>query len=254
MLVVLSAVLVITMVLNLFLLFVIRQMVLITNRQVQKHFSQELEYCTEELDEKLARLNDTQEQLRCVRQQLEEQKRAQKSIAVAREENRQAGTAAVVRGKVRYQSGESLETYRYIRDHMKPDYRDLVRRAVECRPESDETWDCCSKIVEKLDFDTVYRMITRTEEEQHQILEQVLTEKERQALELVAPEAEIPDFARRLDKVRQYIKIYSPEVVVQCGEKEEDQKQYGEVRVEYNPHIHEGIRLRVGSGVLDYSL
>jgi len=242
------------MVLNLFLLFVIRQMVVITNRQVQQHFTRELEFCTEELDEKLQKLHTAQNQLQGIQDQIREQKAVQRNMAVYNQSKSSTGQAVTVKGNARYRSPESLDTYRYIRDHMKPDYKELVQKAVERQSGTSEIWSLCQSILAKLDFETTYHLVTRPEGEQEQIMKEMLTDEELQILEEAAPREDFPDIILRLDKVRQYMQLHSPEVVVQCGEKEEDRKQYGDVKVEYNPNIHEGIRLRMGSGVLDYSL
>lgn len=254
MLIVLGAVLVITMVLNLFLLFVIRQMSVITNRQVQQHFSRELEFCTEELEEKLKELKTAQDSLQGIRQQIQEQKAVQQSMLVYGQDDHKPGQAAVVKRNARYRSAESLDTYRYIRDHMKPDYQELVKKAVERKKETGEEQDLCGSILKKLDFETAYRLVTSPAKEQERILNRLLTKEEQEFLEQTAPGGEFTDIIARLDKIRQYRMLHSSEVVVQCGEKDQDQKQYGSVKVEYDPDIHEGIRLRMGSEMLDYSL
>lgn len=252
--IILGAVLVITMVLNLFLLFVIRQMVTITNRQVQRHFTRELEFCTEELDGKLQELHAAQNRLEGIEKQIQEQKAVRKDMAVYGQGRNRTGQAAVVKGNARYRNGESLETYRYIRDHMKPDYEELIQKAARRQSGTEKIWNVCRSMMEKLDFETTYRLATMPEEEQGRILKELLTEEELQVLEEAAPSEDFSDIIIRLDKVRQYMMLHSPEVIVQCGEKDQDRKQYGSVKVEYNPNIHEGIRLRMGSGMLDYSL
>ena len=74
-------------------------------------------------------------------------------------------------------------------------------------------------------------------------------------LEQAAPAELYPDFSGRMDAARQYLKLHDPVVRVESGDPDaQNRPEEDGLRVEYNPQIHEGIRLHVGAGVLDYSL
>ena len=58
-----------------------------------------------------------------------------------------------------------------------------------------------------------------------------------------------------MDAVRQYLKLHDPLIRVESGEPGiQDIPEEEGLQMEYNPQIHEGIRLHMGAGVLDYSL
>ena len=250
--IILAAVLLVMAVLNVFLLFVIRQIVMITNRQVQRHFTVELESLGEEVDGVPERLAEAKKELQ------ETEKRGEN-----RKTEGNAAAAAIPRGlsqvpgfsHPRYRSEDSLETYRYIRNHMKLDYSDYIRQALACRPQPDAVWTCLKNVMEKLDFQTMYGLILMQDEEREAALGQMLSEEEHNALEQAAPADQYPDFSDRMDAVRQYLKLHDPLIRVESGEPGiQDIPEEEGLQMEYNPQIHEGIRLHMGAGVLDYSL
>ena len=251
---ILLAVILVMAVLNVFLFFVIRQIVIITNRQVQRHLTAEIEVCGKELEETLGRLSRTRQEL-----QDAEQKKA--AFDAPGEGNVPAGEAGASRlapvpgfRHPRYRSEESLETYRYIRDHLKLDYEGLVQQALELCPKPDREWQNCKKIQEKVDFSTMYELLLCPEEEQSERLKALLTEEEWNTLERVTPQDQYPDLTVRMDMVRQYIRFHYPVLWIECGEQEAEEESRGNIRITYNPQIHEGFRLHMGQGVLDYSL
>lgn len=251
---VLLAVILVMAVLDVFLFFVIRQIVIITNRQVQRHLTAELEVCGKELEETMGRLLEARQELEAAEQQ--------KAAAVEAQGEDQAVSGAALSRLApvpgfrhpRYRSEESLETYRYIRDHLKLDYEELVRRALEICPAPDAEWENCRRIREKIDFSRMYELLLRPQEEQDACLEELLTEEELATLERVAPGGQYPDLTVRMDMVRQYIRFHDPQLWVECGDKDLQKEGDGRIRVSYNPQIHEGFRLHIGQGVLDYSL
>ena len=107
--IILAAVLLVMAALNVFLFFVIRQIVVITNRQVQRHFTVELESLNAGVEETLVRLAEARKELQET-QERGEAKRAEEAAAAAPA----PGGLAQVPGfsHPRYRSAESLETYR----------------------------------------------------------------------------------------------------------------------------------------------
>lgn len=248
--IILAAVLLVMAVLNVFLLFVIRQIVVITNRQVQRHFTVELETLGEEVEGALERLAEARKEL----QETERKEKAPGEPGAARPVSR--GLSQVPGfSHPRYRSEESLETYRYIRDHMRLDYSGYIRQALDWRPEPDEVWTRLKGVMDKLDFQTMYGLILMQDGERETALSELLTEEEQAALEQAAPAELYPDFSGRMDAARQYLKLHDPVVRVESGDPDaQNRPEEDGLRVEYNPQIHEGIRLHVGAGVLDYSL
>ncbi len=249
---VLLAVIFVMAVLNIFLLFIIRQIVLITNRQVQRHFTVQMDQMSQDLDQTLEKLAEA-------RQALKEETSSQKRPA--REEQTQAASSgcasdAPVPGfqHARYRSEESLETYRYIRDHMKLDYDRLIAEAKKHCPAADACWLACRSILEKLNFEKLFDLLLMPEEEQKAELASVLTPEELEYLEQVAPEQNGRELSERVDEIRQYVKLHTPKLKVESGDPDCPVTESDEIEVVYNPQIHEGIRLYMGPLLLDYSL
>lgn len=249
--IILFAVLLVMAVLNIFLVFIIRQIVLITNRQVQRHFTVEMDAMAGELDEVMGRLAQAKKEL--VAEEAG-QKEAEGLRAPGQPAAQLSLSAVAGFRHPRYRSEESLETYRYIRDHLKLDYKELIRKGQEHCPIPDRTWECCRTIQEKVGFEQMYHLILLPEDRQAQYLQELLTEEELAVLEQVAPEEWNADISVRMDEVRQYVRLHDPRLRVECGDPEGLGEEFGDVQVEYNPQIHEGIRLHIGSEVLDYSL
>ena len=250
--IILAAVLLVMAALNVFLFFVIRQIVVITNRQVQRHFTVELESLNAGVEETLVRLAEARKELQET-QERGEAKRAEEAAAAAPA----PGGLAQVPGfsHPRYRSAESLETYRYIRDHMKLDYEDYIRQALAARPEPSGTWTYLNGMMEKLDFQTMYSLTLMQDDEREKALSELFSQEERDAMEQAAPADQYPDFTGRMDAVRQYLKLHDPVIRVESGDPAAgDRPEEEGLRVEYNLQIHEGIRLHIGDGVLDYSL
>ncbi|MCD7807498.1 MAG: hypothetical protein LUH19_09215 [Lachnospiraceae bacterium] len=259
MLILYIAVVAVMALLDLFLLFVIRQIAVITNRQVQQHFARELGKCSGSLDEKTGELADLQDKIKTAELRLQELQAAAKRTAngpAAQAQPVQQGSGSLFyQSGIDYRSEEALEIYRYIKEHMELDYDGIVEQARKLAPASeDPLWEGCGKLLEKFDFDLTYQLTTSDEEKRQEILKERLTEEELNVLNQVAPLSEYPDTVSRIDRVRQYRKINDPTVRVICGEKELDQQQRKGVLTQYDEGIHEGIRIRTGTGVLDYSL
>ncbi|MBS6396017.1 MAG: hypothetical protein KH452_02515 [Clostridiales bacterium] len=247
---ILAAVLLVMAVLNVFLLFVIRQIVVITNRQVQRHFTVELESLGTEVEGMLERLAEARKELQETERKETAPQEAETTASVARGLSQVPGFS-----HPRYRSEESLETYRYIRDHMKLDYSDYIRQALASRPQPDQVWERLRDVMDKLDFQTMYGLLLMQDEERETVLERMLTKEEQAALEQAAPLDLHPDFSDRMDAARQYMKLHDPVIRVESGDPDVRNRPEEEgLRVEYNPQIHEGIRLHMGAGVLDYSL
>jgi len=250
---VLLAVILVMAVLNIFLLFIIRQIVLITNRQVQRHFTVQMDQMSEDLDQTLEKLAEA-------RQALKEETSSQKRPARGG-----AATGCILRlclrrtgfpdfQHARYRSEESLETYRYIRDHMKLDYDRLIAEARKHCPAADACWLACRSILEKLNFEKLFDLILMPEEEQKAELALVLSPEELDYLEQVAPEQNGRELSERVDEIRQYVKLHTPKLRVESGDPDCPVTESDEMEVVYNPQIHEGIRLYMGPLMLDYSL
>ncbi|MCD8333293.1 MAG: hypothetical protein LUB60_04090 [Clostridiales bacterium] len=266
MLILYAAVLLVMAALTIFLAFIIRQMVNITNHQVQMHFSREMGRCAEALDQKLAELSDTEEKLREVKQRICEQeeaaKRAGKQVGAASRTGQETGSSNLFyQSGVSYRDHEALDIYRYVKEEMDLDYGSLVSEVVKQSRKPDRDWNLCTRILEKIDFDFQYRMVTASPETRDRLLRECLDGEELEALERIAPAGEYPDPVKRMDRVRQYRMLYDPRVRVVCGEKDRERaagmlgrEGSDQVQVEYDPAIHEGIRVRMGDGVLDYSI
>lgn len=260
MLILYVAVLLVMLVLNLFLAFIIRQAVVITNRQVQAHFSRQLARGADAVDKKLEELHELETQVRKEKARLEEYRAALEESGRTAPGAEAAAGAASGTGSLFYQSGvayrsaEALEAHRYIKDHMELDYDGLVQAALKLRRDPGRDWEVCGSILGKIGFEELFRLTTCAKESAAKELEALLTREELETLERLAPESAGLELSKRIDRVRQYRMMHDPQVRVRCADKEQDQVRHGEVITEYDPRIHEGIRLRVGAGVLDYSL
>lgn len=259
MLILYGAVLLVMAALNLFLAFIIRQIIGITDRQVQMHFSRELGRCAESLDQKLQELSKAEERLSEVELRLKEQRealgRASRQTGAVPAARQESGSSSLFyQAGAAYRGDKTLEVYRYIKDQMDLDYEALIKAAAAQKEEPERDWELCGQILEKLKFELLYQLVTSSGEIREQILKEHLTEEELGALERIAPADGYPDPVKRIDCIRQYRMMHDPQVRVICGEKDLDQVRHGEILTEYDARIHEGIRLRMGTGVLDYSL
>lgn len=258
-----GAVLLVMVVLNLFLAFIIRQIVAITNQQVRRHVTRELESCTAALDGKLAEYQKLEEDLARIRQEIqkaEEIRELPKAPAAVCVKEQKPGNGLFYQSGVAYRSEGALETYRYIRDNMKLDHEAIIRQAVdygkeyERKSEQTELWKLCCQILEKLSHEEIFRLATQSREKQEEQLEALLTGREKEAMEEIAPSGQIPDFISRMDRLRQYRLLYDPQPRIRSGEKEQEEKAAFGVRYEYDPQIHEGVCVRVGTDMIDYSI
>lgn len=258
MLILYGAVLLVMVALNVFLALIIRQMVVITGRQVQMHFSRKLEDCTDALDKTLEQLREAEQELARTRQLVKEQEESARKTGIP--ESAQAAPEHAGTGSLFYQAGvsyrnqEILETYQYIKEHMQLDYDGLLEELQQQSQEPNADWILCGRILEKVDFSVLYQLTTSPREKRRELLSELLTREEQEALERIAPEKELKDPVKRFDRVRQYRMLHDPQVRVRCGQQHLDHRVKNGAVITYDPQIHEGIQLRMGTGLLDYSL
>lgn len=250
MLYIVIAVLIILVVMNLFMVLVLRQMVLSTGKQIEKDAVRLFSAYDGIIEKKSQKLRQLEEEL-------EEKKQNQKMESTFRQEEastRASGEACVVTG--RYRDETFCSDYQMVKENFCTDPGEILKRIQKELPRENRTLAVIDGILEKFSFDICYEMLTLSEEQQDQILNEFLEPDEQALREAYIRETGI----RQLQPFYQWLLAQkrmldqSIELRVGTSLRKRAEELEDQAVPSYEPEICEGFQVKAGNRLYDYSI
>ena len=258
------AVLAVVAVLFLFIFTAIRQTALRIREQVRGRYLDELSMFDRIYKEKMDRLKEIREEQELLNSNIMKKGgNASKTEETSDGETGKAVYASVSTGGdipvSRLSSPDFFEEYRYVKNAFQQD-RDEIVRGVH-RDEPDIMWqlgEIAESILMLLPEETAFSMSTLEPEEQLGILDEFFDGRSKKLLnwyqEHEKKEEEVPfEILTFWSYVKNLADLYNDEITVYTGDHDYKAALPG-VRTVYDDTICEGIRVRRGSRIYDYSL
>lgn len=250
MLYIVVAVLIILIVMNLFMVTVLRQMTLSTGKQIEKDAIRLFSAYDEILEKK-------SQELQKLEQELEEKRQEEKlgeTMPAQAVSQAAAGEACVVSG--RYRDDTFSDDYQRVKENFSFDptlVLDHIRRQI---PDSRQELALVEGILGKLSFDDCYEMMTLPTKVQNEILDEFLTEDEKtlhHSYMESSGEEEVQAFYQWLTDRRRILDT-GMELRVGVSLKDRAKELGNQVASSYDPEICEGFQVKAGNRIYDYSI
>lgn len=255
------AVLLVMLVLNLFLAFIIWQMVSITGRQVQKHMTRELENSTAALDLKMEELKQLEEK----KSQVQEEISSLEGVVMSLKTSPFYAPRPIARElyipTARYIDNEFFDNHKLVNDMMKGvDQREIVQKIRERYRYvgNREDYDTACQVLEFLDMETVYDLCTISSEEQVEVMRKALTGRAGEFLEEFLEslgEDEEFDVLNFRTFVREIRTEQDPKIYIRTGNREPEEMDWDQDLVhQYDSNISEGLKIIYQNRSFDFSI
>lgn len=168
------------------------------------------------------------------------------------------GSAVLSMVQAVYRDTDFMDDYAYVRKNMKFSTEDILNNVqTRIRFQDDERAYVYERILEKFSGDTLYEMITLPEEDQREILETMLAPSEQNAVSDYLEEMgeDHLDLLSFLDHVKNYARSHQNLVRIRKGRTGVlKAKEGGNVVVEEDDSIHEGLKIIYKNQLYDYSI
>lgn len=250
MLYIVVAVLIILIVMNLFMVTVLRQMTLSTGKQIEKDAIRLFSAYDEVLEKKSLELQKLE-------QELEEKRQEEKlgeTMPVQAVSQASAGEACVVSG--RYRDDTFSDDYQRVKENFSFDptlVLDHIQRQI---PDSRKELALVEGILGKLSFEDCYEMMTLPTKDQNEILDEFLTEDEKKlhhSYMEASGDEEVQAFYQWLTDRRRILDT-GMELRVGVSLKDRAKELETQVASSYDPEICEGFQVKAGNRIYDYSI
>lgn len=168
------------------------------------------------------------------------------------------GSAMLSMVQAVYRDTDFMDEYAYVRRNMKFSSEEIlsnVQRRIQFR--EDELVPVYEGILEKFSDDTLYEMITLSQEDQKEVLETVLAPSEQKAVQdyLELSQAEELDLLEFLDYLKNYVRSHRNLVRIRRGKVGVLKANEGsKVVIEEDDSIHEGLKIIYKNQLYDYSI
>lgn len=239
------AVFVVLVVMNIFMIFVLRQMTILTGKQVEKDAVRLMAVYDTLLEKKSEQLRELNEKL----------------AVSTTEVKRESPTGEVARGVlapyipekgVRYHDTEFTQNYQKIKDTFLIEPESVISQVSELeKSRADEQkqleLEAQKGILEKISFDSLYQIATLEIEEQQKILKEVLEPKELEIYETWKQETKNPDMIGFFGWLKIQIKTNNRDLIVRTGNESEEMYQF-------DSSICEGVKVMCGDTLYDFSI
>ena len=258
---VLAAVLLVMLAMNGLIFYILRTAVRTTEHQVREHFSRELTVFGDTVEEKQRRSMELDSQISDMKKEADDMKEiidVLKSSPFYRPHKNKGEKLAPL---AHYVDRKFFENYRTAKDLMavldKKAIVEEVQRQVSYHGDRARYAQLCD-LIGTLNFDTVYQLETVPAEEQLQVLDETLKEKQHELfLEYVKGLEKPLNFSvlSFLDWLRLQRSEEDPTLYVYTGEKQDNlDHMASNVKTCYDENICEGVRLVYQNQVYDYSI
>lgn len=256
-----GAVLAAMVVLNLFMGFVIYQIVLITNRQVKRHVTKELENCTAAVDQKMEEFKQMEQK----KEKLQHEISSLEGVVLSLKTSPFYAPKAIDRElfipTARYIDNTFFDNHKVVSDMMKGvDQREIVRniRKLHAYTGNREDYDTACRLLDFLAVDTAYELCTVTPKLQIETLREALTGREAEMLEeflRTLGEDEEFDALNFRTYLREIRTEQDPTMYIRTGDRELDCSQWGQEMVhQYDGNISEGLKVIYQNQSFDFSI
>ena len=256
------AVLAVVAVLFLFIFTAIRQTALRIREQVRGRYLDELSMFDRIYKEKMDRLKEIREEQELLNSNI---MKKGGNAAKAKESDGETGKAVYASvssgGDIpvsRLSSPDFFEEYRYVKNAFQQDRDEIVRGVSGDEP--DIMWqlgEIAEKILKLLPEETAFSMSTLEPEEQLGILDEFFDESSKELLNWYQEHEKKEEVPFEILTFWSYVKnladLYNGEITVYTGDHDYKAALPG-VKTVYDDTICEGIRVRRGSRIYDYSL
>ena len=250
MLYIVAAVLIILIVMNLFMVMVLRQMALSTGKQIEKDAIRLFAAYDSVLDRK-------SQELEALEQEIKEKSQEMKlkgSLPVQAVRREAAAEACVVSG--RYRDDTFSDDYQRVKENFSFDPTLVLDHIKSQIPDSRKELVLVEGILDKLSFDSCYEMMTLPAKDQNEILDEFLTEDEKKLHHSYIEETgneEVQSFYQWLTDRRRILDT-DMELRVGVSLRERAKELGSEVSSSYDPEICEGFQVKAGNRIYDYSI
>ena len=258
------AVLVVVAFLILFIFVAIHQTALKIREQVRGRYLEELSMFDQLYEEKMDRLKAIREEQELLNSNIMKKEGSSSETQEYTKEPAADGgvqTASAPGGDIpvsRLSSPDFFEEYRYVKNAFVQNWDSLIRAAAADEP--DVMWQIgkiAEKILQILPKETVFSMSTLEPDEQMEILNECLDERSKELLNWYQENEKEEQAPFEILSFWSYVKemadLYNSEITVYTSDRNYQAPEPG-VRTVYDDTICEGIRIRRGSRVYDYSL
>lgn len=256
-----GAVLIVMVVLNVFMGFVIRQIVLITNRQVRQHVTRELEKCTAAVDQKMEEIKDMELQ----KEELQDDISSLEGVVLSLKTSPFYAPRPIARElfipTARYIDNTFFDNHKLVSDMMKGvDQKEIVRniRRVHAYSGNREDYDTACGLLKFLGVETAYELCTVSPQLQVETLRGVLTGREAEMLERfleTLDEDEEFDSLNFRTYLREIRTEQDPVMYIRTGDRDMDCSGLGdEVVHQYDDNISEGLKIIYQNQSFDFSI
>lgn len=247
-------------VLMVFLLMAIRMLTGQAKVQLNRYFLKNLETYDRLAENKNVQIEKLQVQLAELEKRIESAQA--RLMAMSNTDSGRKASAAPAAGVVEaasaaaYRDSDFLEDYAYVRQHMKLDYKKLVRDILKNLDyEKEPMLLLCEDMLQKIPKDKLYDIIVMQETDQIEYLKELFDDEEDAFLDRYAQETGSFDLLAFYSYLEDYVRGHENEVYIRTGNPEEMKGLQSEhVHVLLDTDVHEGVRISYKNTVYDFSL
>lgn len=258
---VLAAVLLTMLAMNGVIFYILRTAVRMTEHQIREHFVRSLNVYEGEIEEKQRQSRELDERLGDLKQEAADMEGIVDVLKNSPFYHPQKREGEKLVPLARYVDKDFFDDYRKAKDLMKELDKEEILKSVQSRLHyngSLRRYHTIEKLLETLNFNTVYQLETLSSEEQLMILDETLAKEEQEIFLEYVRMLEDPfrfEILSFMDWLRFQKSQEDPVLYVYTGEKDEKLENVGEqVQVCYDQTICEGMRLVYQNQVYDYSI
>lgn len=255
------AVLLVMVVLNLFLAFIIWQMVSITGKQVQMHITRELENSSAAFDLKVEEFKQLENEKKRLQNEISSLEGVVLSLKTSPFYAPRPISRELYVPTARYVDNEFFDNHKLVNEMMKEvDQKEIIDR-IRSRyvyAGNRKDYDTACEILKFLDMETVYNLCTISAEEQYRVLSEALKGRAGEFLEIFAEslqEDEEFDVLNFRTYIREVRTEQDPRVYVRTGDRETEGLDWDKDLVhQYDSNISEGLKIIYQNKVFDFSI
>ncbi len=252
MLYIVIAVFIVLIIMNIFMLLVLKQIAASTGRQIEKDAVRLFSVYDRILEDRSQKLEELDDQILDQMERLKELENSGKIVQSAPV----LGNATVVTGRYRDQS--FAQDYRRVKEAFQMDaaqaVSDLKAQYSEKDREAESTRAVVLGILNKFSFDTRYELSTLSEELQMELVEQFLEGEERSLYEAYQEDCPGTNAQAFFEWLNEINRILDRSLTVRMADGSTVEGLEGHVNIEYVPDICEGFQIKQGSRIYDYSI
>lgn len=254
-------VLLVMVVLNLFLAFIIWQMVSITGRQVQTHMTKELENSVAALDLKMEEIQRLEEEKSRIQEEISSLEGVVLSLKTSPFYAPRPISRELFVPTARYVDNEFFDNHKLVNEMMREVNQKEIIERIRRRylyTGSRKDYDTACEILKFLDMETVYNLCTISSADQYKLLYEALDGRAKEILCTFAEnlqENEEFDVLNFRTYVREIRTEQDPKVYIRTGNRSEEGLDWDKDLVhQYDSNISEGLKIIYQNKSFDFSI